>query len=503
MNKDMKIKSRLQLEWGKRHAMIRHASCPVAEVGENSKTLCHKLCRCVCISDPEKPYDIPMESVYFHQKLISVMKLVFWSKKKQRSEPRKLLDDGFIIVSLTAESNEAEAPLDQDLFELVFHFGYANYRSWDFSALELKRDPGADRDHKHCQFRVMTAAEAGPTYGFYDSIALFGEKINFSVGWKARFYVIDSSEAVSLNFEDMIANRVDASHFDGIDDLRFWKGSALESHDRNERKRKQMSRRNRIPMVPRPRVPRGAQQNNDEDDEQDDGDQQNTAADDGDADDSADDASMNGSNHSSLVPSSDEAGPSGNSDVISDLGESLPGSPVNDDEEDYGYVSVDVWDPSDDADNEDPSNSDPSSSSSSDSSSSSRDSRQENVQEPIFIVPGYGSLRYNRPGKFIRAHCNHHEGLCRISRTTNSSTTNISQGRPIGELMSWLIYGQTANDICTDRDSHVHCNKVLFTTSASRVAGREYFLTLPGAHDFAVQFERPKLPTEGEEPLAA
>ena len=82
------------------------------------------------------------------------------------------------------------------------------------------------------------------------------------------------------------------------------------------------------------------------------------------------------------------------------------------------------------------------------------------------------------------AFCRMHTADCRKRRTLKPSSTNSSQGRPIGYLTAWLLD-------CRNHDSSIS-HKTHFTPSyEERLEGRRVFQSTPGSAEFAM-LERPQ-----------
>ena len=94
------------------------------------------------------------------------------------------------------------------------------------------------------------------------------------------------------------------------------------------------------------------------------------------------------------------------------------------------------------------------------------------------------------------AECRHHkkmpkESACKCSRTVEPSDAprRQTQGRPVGELVAWLIYGGG----CTNRHNHVHA---WAPTMQQKLEARRYSKHLANSgDDYAKDLfraERPK-----------
>lgn len=116
----------------------------------------------------------------------------------------------------------------------------------------------------------------------------------------------------------------------------------------------------------------------------------------------------------------------------------------------------------------------------------------------VFVLPdNKGSLRFYHLSSSMVAFCPEgrcrHDGDCRRSATCNP--LRRGSGRPIGMLVAWL----TQTNDYPDKRSHVNlCRPSL----AERQAARRYFLGLPGAEEFAKEYEKSSPQGVHQEPTA-
>ena len=106
------------------------------------------------------------------------------------------------------------------------------------------------------------------------------------------------------------------------------------------------------------------------------------------------------------------------------------------------------------------------------------------LNREVFPVGDLGELRYYLIGQNMAAACYRHgEEDCRKSSTV--APKGNGSGRPIGHLVAWL----RMCDQYSCKKDHVHkCRPNL----SQRQEAREWFNTLPGADEFARQYEKPK-----------
>ena len=125
----------------------------------------------------------------------------------------------------------------------------------------------------------------------------------------------------------------------------------------------------------------------------------------------------------------------------------------------------------------------------------------------VELQTGYGTLKYYRDSGNVVAECampGHVGNRCRQTRRVHVPGDPHSRsrcGRPLGNLMAWLIFVPTTYS----RDAHVHMFK---PSLAQRKHARRYLKNLSETNESARQFtvggpdsvERPKLSDEDSEP---
>ena len=148
------LKAKLLDEWSQRCGLIRHADQPaiqfekafLASAFQTSE--CFRIGMCVCRRAPADH----RHAQWLHGNILRLMKRSFWSRKKEKSDERKLLEDSRIIIGL---SKQDSVPSEDDAaagayrkrpskpvrMQEFFHVGYVNFKTWQMSVLHLVAKP--------------------------------------------------------------------------------------------------------------------------------------------------------------------------------------------------------------------------------------------------------------------------------------------------------------------------------------------------------------------------
>ena len=435
------------------------------------------------------------------------------------------------------------------------HPGYLNFTSWQGSGMRLSEgdlEVLSGQQTWTLLHTVVTVASTLP--------GLFARHFDFALAWTCEVFAIIQNDQ-PLHPDNMIPDRVKVSRFHTVSKMLVWRGSANEKHSRDQQQAKKRTRaggpakgrpasKNRaaprprgqshpMPPVVDPVVDAGS------------GLPCEDAEDAGSDAGSADPEHVNsdaGGNAGSNAGSDSEHG---NQDAGSNAGSAdsaegdlhaaawlpadvdygLPETPLSPSPE--AFLLEEDGDPTGEPDGDagsdagggagsdagsDAGSHSSSSSSDSDSSDDSDDSdsgsgisvvsalgavirepgpRAQGTPEIVFILPGYGDIRYNLTHEFMLANCRrqgHGQG-CKRQRTVKLSTNlaRLGQGRPIGLLIAWLLQSEQHDS------KHSHCAAGSFSFEARQQA-RVFFASLPNSADF-LQFERATLPNEENEPL--
>ncbi|CAE7193763.1 unnamed protein product, partial [Symbiodinium sp. CCMP2456] len=437
-----------------------------------------------------------------HQRIAADLKRICWSRKKEKSSERLMLEAGKIVLRLHA-SDDADA-------EFWYHVGFANYTTWRLTFHKLLRVPG---DVQPLQDTVLLRSVCmemerqdvrRTAKTFMTSVHALASDINFVSPCSMSLYaIVDSSATVSFErmkpgYVQVVACRSDSG--DCLE-MSVWRGQAAEDEDAAEQQRLRGRRRRgerqscaeRQPKTRggRPQQAAAAVQNQDEDDaaEPAESEAQAILTDDSEA--------MQLEEDADAASSASEAGESGGeSDAeLDDDGDEglglldalLAEMRAEDREANAGDVQLD-------RNSTESSSSDSSSSSSTSSSdsSSSPDSDGEDeaaerqgaagprapaIAEHVFeLEGGLGQIRYNVAQEVLIARCGVHGENCRRRRATTSSHLPRlrGQGRPIGLLVSWLMRAHE------EESAHGHV-KMKPSPLCDRRAAREAFYRMEGS----------------------
>ena len=531
--------------WDQRHRLRFEADKTNMDHSSSWKpTLCFALGFCVCEG-------VGKQALFFHQNIISLLKPFVKARRQKKSEmtqeellrpkaktksekpkSRILMETGFLVMHLhtddldTAHANAESKSDDEESVScqwLAFaasrsqpidstreakshflHISYTNYQTWHFSVTPLlPADDIAIREgNLEIQVRVPDPM------AFQMSIPFFAKHIALEKSWRMTLYQLQSTSA-SVPQCEMSPNEFKITKHDAVPKMQIWKGSAAEAENRKNHadKSEAASKRQR----------RGG----------------NTAA-------GHKDHTERTVKTLSLRPASKQKAraavlnqpqfaeiedhPIENPFLLDDVGGS--GSELDEDT-DQQEDRIIAW--LDDFPNESiddvpefhgsglPSSSSgvqqPSSSSSGAQQPASSSQAQALVSETAapahptdtvsvskprtfteksIEIPGVGEIHMYPNSNNMVAFCRRHTSDCRKSKTLKPSSTNPSQGRPIGYLTAWLLDGR-------NHDSSVS-HKSLFTPShQERLEGRRVFQSAPGSDAFA-RFERPQADGEPIEP---
>jgi hypothetical protein len=111
-----------------------------------------------------------------------------------------------------------------------------------------------------------------------------------------------------------------------------------------------------------------------------------------------------------------------------------------------------------------------------------------------FVIPeDVGVIVYDARHNSLGAHCPHHE-TCRMNRTCEGSTSREYQGRPLGQLVAWLLLGAGV----ATKQEHDRCkhNEIRLSYDSRRNA-REW---LAGHEGFGELFALEHAQRVGEQP---
>ena len=250
--KTTKLNERLDSTWTSSMLLVtdkptsdQHAEeGPVAKLFAPSQ--CFKLGTCVC---GNWSATLGPCVALFNTRLIAYLKDRCWSKKKQKSEPRKLLERAFVVLGL-----EAKAPANENVGKCIrtriyLHIGFVNFLTWQFTVLPLyEGDLYGSEAVEDRLLRTWGLAQKPSsddldvcTDEFQTCIDFIKDNIDVRLPYSAHLYEIESSCHEPLHPVDFKSGYVtitkirDLDH-DGEDGVVFWKGSSVELRSNKKRK---------------------------------------------------------------------------------------------------------------------------------------------------------------------------------------------------------------------------------------------------------------------------
>ena len=467
---------------------------------------CSKLGMCICGAKGNGH-----RADQIHRRIAADLKRVCWSRQKEKSRERLLLESGEIVLRLNAADDAAT--------ELWYHVGYVNYTTWRLTFHKLLRMPGHAQPLEDAVLLKSVCMDMGAqqdqaqrcTATFMTSVQALAVDFNFELPCCMSLYAIVDSPA-TVPFERMKLGYVQvvACHSDSGEgwQMSIWKGQAAEDEAAAESAERRRLRPRARPSGPRQegqqalQTQRGRRRQNED-----------TAEPSGPAD-----------SQTVQAEDSDEAAEASDEHAVLSASEAASGSECEDDgEQGNGILEALLKemlpDPTDansghmqpHAESSSSSSGSDASSSSSGSSSSEAESEDDNedegharglggprappVSEHVFVLDdGLGQIRYNASQNQLIARCGVHGDECRRRRVTIPSELPRlrGQGRPIGLLVSWLMRAHEDTS-----QGHV---KMKPSPLGDRVAAREAFYAMEGGRVFADAYEREQHEGEQEEP---
>ena len=220
---------------------------PVAKLFAPSQ--CYKFGMCVCNNWSE---NLGRCVVMFRTKLVAYLKERCWSKNKQKSEQRKLLEKAFVVLGL-----EAKEPADDSIAlnigkrirtRIYLHIGFVNFLTWQFTVLPLYEgdlygfEKLEDRTLRTWGLAMEPSSDDLDvcTDEFQTFIDFIKDNIDVRLSYSAQLYELESSIHEPLHPVDFKSGYVTITKIRGLDHdeedgVVFWKGSAVELRS-NKRK---------------------------------------------------------------------------------------------------------------------------------------------------------------------------------------------------------------------------------------------------------------------------
>ena len=197
----------------------------------------HGLCVCGAVG-------LGQVSLQLHLRLVAILKRLCWSKKKQKSACRLLLEDALLVLCL----RPAGVPQDQaSQQELWYHPGYVNYKTWALTFHRLVREQApetcSDGAESICVKSVcldmdMDEEDDMSRACFATSLQAFLQDVDFEAAYVLDMFRMDTS-LDALGRTRMTLGRVRLLALPGSDadgptrGLEVWKGRLAEEADRS------------------------------------------------------------------------------------------------------------------------------------------------------------------------------------------------------------------------------------------------------------------------------
>lgn len=220
--KTTRLRHQLRQHWRNRSLLIQESFEP--EINLSPEHLfetgaCFDYGQCVC----GQAGDSGPHALAFHASLVRKLKLLCWSKPKQKkkSTARRLLEEARIVLAL---KNRANKQID------YIHLCFLSYSSWKMTVLPLY-DSGA---HPRPQRKLLVTSELCETAGiplrsgdFEFSVCFFDKYIDFSCEYAAALYEIDDDFSVRLTTDENKSGYVQV--LEHSSEFTVWLGSEVEA----------------------------------------------------------------------------------------------------------------------------------------------------------------------------------------------------------------------------------------------------------------------------------
>ena len=255
--------------------MIEDAEQPDVERDPSARlfpeTACYTIGTCVCTKSPSRDGAL---ALLFHQNLVRTLKIRCWSKNKEKSDARKLLESASLVLCFSLQVPQAPDPADLDApdeidfdmaeideipnHKIYLHIGYVNYLTWKMTVLPLYEVEDFMLQNPVPETQLLQTLDlglvgpAGPTAAdlnicseeFQLSVHFFRKNICFKFPYTVQLFEIESSYETMLPGESFRSGYVNVKKFDRdvgtVRDVLVWQGSELELAT-NKKKRKQSS----------------------------------------------------------------------------------------------------------------------------------------------------------------------------------------------------------------------------------------------------------------------
>ena len=122
------------------------------------------------------------------------------------------------------------------------------------------------------------------------------------------------------------------------------------------------------------------------------------------------------------------------------------------------------------------------------------------VADCVVVCPNGGVIRYYARYNRFQAQCNSpYHGSCKLTRTSERSSTLPAQGKPVGLMAAWLHNEMLT--LCHDHESHISVFALGTLTHDKRLRARQALLDLPNGNALVSYEREPNDGDVGGEPL--
>ena len=272
----LRLDASLKQIWEKKCALLRDT--PEEDIPEKLRgfkpKLCHSLGVCVCNEN--------RQLMWCHENLRALFKHVFWKKRKssERSEARKLLEDGLLFVEMrspdmqpaqalrnVAENSDHDSwdsmleqereqidTQQQQQCQFFFYVGQFNFSTWHFACLQMEKvEQPLEFNANSCdadEVCYLQLAEDPMQGGLFTNMQIFSEVLDLQKAWSMRFY---GFSGLSKHWPEQ-GTEIPAKLLTNVAEFMFWKGPLEErtrrkpsdagDDGRKTRKRGQAPRKN-------------------------------------------------------------------------------------------------------------------------------------------------------------------------------------------------------------------------------------------------------------------
>lgn len=187
------------------------------------------------------------EAFQILQRLIQRMKVHFWSKKKEKSPARLLLEAGFVVLKLEPQGSETEGEGEVEAESFYFHIGYINFKTWRMAWSQLvERDFAEDEKHlvtqrpgilhlQHVRCLEGQDRRINPDTWFSMPLETLPFCLNFGIKYQASYHRLLDDDVLLPN-EEMKPGYVEIQKLEDVPAEVLWLGSEAEAAVRGQTK---------------------------------------------------------------------------------------------------------------------------------------------------------------------------------------------------------------------------------------------------------------------------